>query len=129
MVPGQKDDLILRSNVINFIMHQMKSSDDYWRMTDQSCDMSLSSDTFQFLDMMAGLTRWQGVDTPNKTGTVKLTQAVTLLARQEHLVWGRLPKNTPMSPGSTVVVEPTSSKSMPQNILAFWVVKPMWGDR
>jgi len=28
-----------------------------------------------------------------------------------------------------VVVEPTSSKSMPQNILVSRVVTPMWGDR
>lgn len=34
-------------------------------------------------------------------GTVKLQQSVTLLARQEHLVWGKLPKNISMSPGST----------------------------
>lgn len=129
VVPGQKDDLILGSNVIKYLMHEMKSSDDYWRVTAQSCDLSLSPDTSQFLDMMAGLTRWQGVDTPNKIGTVKLTQAVTLLARHEYLVWGRLPKNSPMSPGSTVVVEPTSSKSMPRNILVGRVVTPMWGDR
>ncbi|KAI7804127.1 hypothetical protein IRJ41_024660 [Triplophysa rosa] len=129
VVPGQKDDLILGSNDIKYIMHQMKSSDDYWRVTGQSCGMSLSPDTSQFLDMMAGLTRWKGVDTPNKIGTVKLTQAVTLLARHEHLVWGRLPQNTPMSPGSAVVVEPTSSKSMPRNILVGRVVTPMWGDR
>jgi len=129
VVPGQKGDLILGSNVIKFIMHQMKSSDDYWRVTSQSCGMPCSPDTSQFLDMMAGLTRWQGVDTPNKIGTVKLTQAVTLLARHEHLVWGRLPTNTPMSPGSTVIVEPTSSRSVPRNILVGRLVTPMWGDR
>lgn len=72
VVPGQKDDFILGSNVIKYIMHQMKSSDNYWRVTAQSCDMSLSPDTSLFFDMMAGLTRWQGVDTPNKIGTVKL---------------------------------------------------------
>ncbi|KAI7804921.1 hypothetical protein IRJ41_023574 [Triplophysa rosa] len=138
VVPGQKDDLILGSNVIKYIMHQMKSSDDYWRVTGQSCGMSLSPDTSQFLDMMAGLTRWKGVDTPNKIGTVKLTQAVTVTDWQknpsagrqhEHLVWVTLPQNTPMSPGSAVVVEPTSSKSMPRNILVGRVVTPMWGDR
>lgn len=78
VVPGQKDDLILGSNVIKYIMHQMKSSDDYWRVTGQSCSMSLSPDTSQFLDMMAWLTRWQGVDTPDKIGTVKLTSCNSL---------------------------------------------------
>ncbi len=128
VVPGQKDDLILGSNVIKYLMHEMKSSDDYWRVTAQSCDPSLFPDVSQFLDMMAGLTRWQGTKTPSKIGTVKLTQAVTLLAKHEYLVWGRLPKNTPMSPGSTVIVEPTSSKSMPPNILVGRVITPMWGD-
>ncbi len=78
VVPGQKDDLILGSNVIKYLMHEMKSSD-YWRVTAQSCDPSLFPDVSQFLDMMAGLTRWQGTKTPSKIGTVKLTQAVTLL--------------------------------------------------
>ena len=35
---------------------------------------------------------------------------------QEHLVWGR--PGAPMSPGSTVLVEPTSSKSIKYNIPA-----------
>lgn len=26
VVPGQKDDLILRSNIIKYLMHEMKSS-------------------------------------------------------------------------------------------------------
>lgn len=128
VVPGQKDDLILGSNVIKYIMHEMKGSDDYWRVATQSCDSSLAPDASQFLDMMAGLTRWQGTETPSKIGTVKLTQAVTLMAKQEYLVWGRLPKNTPMSPGSTVVVEPTSSKSIQQNILIARIITPLWGD-
>ncbi|KAL1268812.1 hypothetical protein QQF64_034175 [Cirrhinus molitorella] len=128
VIPGQKDDLILGSNVKKYLMHEMKGSNDYWRLTAQNCDMSESPDTSQFLDMMAGVTRWQGAEIPSKIRTVKLTQAVTLLARHEHLLWGRLPKNTLMSPGSTVIVEPTSSKSMPQNILVGQVITPMWGD-
>ncbi|RXN22067.1 interleukin-1 receptor accessory -like 1-A isoform X3 [Labeo rohita] len=126
--PRQKDDLILGSNVIKYLMHEMKSSDDYWRVTAQNCDVSEDPDTFQFLNMMAGVTRWQGAKVPSKIGTVKLTQAVTLLAGHEHLVWGRLPKNTLLTPGSTVIVEPTSSKSMPRNILVGRVITPMWGD-
>ncbi|KAL1248886.1 hypothetical protein QQF64_022204 [Cirrhinus molitorella] len=41
---------------------------------------------------------------------------------------GQTTKNTLISPGSTVIVEPTSSKSMPQNILVGRVITPMWGD-
>uniref|UniRef100_A0A3B3SNI1 Gypsy retrotransposon integrase-like protein 1 n=1 Tax=Paramormyrops kingsleyae TaxID=1676925 RepID=A0A3B3SNI1_9TELE len=106
----------------------MKSSKDYWRVTAQNCDVSEGSDTSLFLDMMAGVTRWQGAEIPSKVGTVKLTQAVTLLAGHEHLVWGRLPKNILLSPGSTVIVEPTSSKSMPRNILVGRVITSMWSD-
>lgn len=79
--PGQKIDLILGSNVINYLMHEMKSSDAYLRVTAQSCDPSLFPDASQFPDMMAGLTRWHSTETPSKIGTVKLTQAVTLLAK------------------------------------------------
>ncbi|KAI4885608.1 hypothetical protein NFI96_023817 [Prochilodus magdalenae] len=103
VVPGQKDDLILGSNVIKFIMQHLKSSEDYWR--------------------------WREKDAPSKIGTVKLTQAVTLLAQQEHLVFGKLPSNVPVSPGSTVIVEPTSSKTMPRNIMVGRIITSMWSDR
>ena len=32
VVPGQRDDLIIGTNVIKFLMHRMKISDDYWRI-------------------------------------------------------------------------------------------------
>lgn len=69
------------------------------------------------------------VPVPDKIGTVKLIQAVTLLPKHEHLVWGRLPATVPMSPGSTVVVEPTSSRAMPRSVLVGRLVTPLWGDR
>ncbi|KAJ8341924.1 hypothetical protein SKAU_G00342150 [Synaphobranchus kaupii] len=128
VVPGQHDDLILGTNVLKHIMHQMKNSDEYWRLISNGSPQS-SPECAQFLDVMASVSRWRGEETPSKVGTVKLTQAVTVLARQEHLVWGRLPSNVPMSLGSTVVVEPTSSKSMPGNIMVGRVVTPLWGDR
>ncbi|KAJ8373700.1 hypothetical protein SKAU_G00042800 [Synaphobranchus kaupii] len=99
VVPGQHDDLILGTNVIKHIMHQVKSSDEYWRLICQGSPQS-SPESEHFLEMMTSLTRWRGEEMPNKIGTVKLTQAVTLLAKQEHLVRGRLPNNVPMSPGS-----------------------------
>lgn len=30
VVPGQQDDLIIGTNVIKFLMHQLENSDDYW---------------------------------------------------------------------------------------------------
>lgn len=69
----------------------------------------LSPDGEHFLDVMSNLTRWRHDEIPSKIGTVKLHHAVTLAARQEHLVWGRLPSNTPLSLGSTILIEPTSS--------------------
>lgn len=34
-----------------------------------------------------------------------------------------------MSPGSTVIIELTNSKAMPQDILVGRLVTPLWGDR
>lgn len=34
-----------------------------------------------------------------------------------------------MSPGNIVTVEPTSSKSMPRNIMVSCVITSLWGDR
>lgn len=127
VVPGQKDDLIIGTNVIKFLMHSMKSSDDYWRILSNNATGS-SPFCEQFLDVMANTCRWRGGNPPDKVGTVKLQQSVTLAAKQEHLVWGRLPSNSAMSPGSTVIVEATSSRTMPRNIMIGRVVTPLWGD-
>ncbi|RXN32180.1 Retrovirus-related Pol polyprotein from transposon 412 [Labeo rohita] len=106
----------------------MKISDDYWRILSDGVSEP-SSSCEQFLDVMANTCRWRGGDLPDKVGTVKLQQSITLMAKQEHLVWGRLPSDTAMSPGSTVIVEATSSRTMPRDILIGRVVTPLWGDR
>lgn len=128
VVPGQRDDLVIGTNLIKFLMHRMKISDDYWRIV-SNCVSEPSSSCEQFLDVMANTCRWRGGDSPDKVGTVKLQQSVTLMAKKEHLVWGRLPSNTAMSPGSTIIVEATSSRSMPRDIIIGRVVTPLWGDR
>lgn len=69
-----------------------------------------------------------GADVLDKVGTVKLTQAVTLHPKQEYPLWGRLPSNVPMSPGSTVVVERTSSTCIPRGMMVGSVVTPLWRD-
>lgn len=126
VVSGQRDDLIIGSNVIRFLMCQLKVTSDYLHSV--SCG-SLSPECEQFLSLMANSSQWQGDELPDKVGTVKLQQSVTLLARQEHLVWGKLQKIPSLSLGSTVIVEPTKSKSMPRNIMVGRVVMPLWGDR
>ena len=128
IVPGQHDDLILGTNLIKHLMHQMKGTDEYWRLISE-CTSQPSPAGEYFLNIMTNLTCWQSEEMPRKIGKVKLNQAVTLLAKQEHLVWGRLPNSMPMSPGSTIVVEPSSSKTMPQNTMVGQVITPMWADR
>lgn len=104
----------------------MKNDDTYWKLI--LCNGQESAECEQFLEMMAGLTRWRGEDVPDKVGTVKLTQAVTLQPQKEYLLWGRLPSHVPVSPGSTVMVEPTSSKCAPRGIMVGRVITHLWGD-
>lgn len=128
IVPGQLDDLIVGSNVIKHLLHELKSDDSYWDLASRR-EYQSDPGIEHFLSMFTNVDRWKGGAIPDKIGTVKLTQAVTLLPRHEHLVWGRLPANVPMSPGSTVVIEPTNSKAMPRDILVGRLVTPLWGDR
>ena len=128
VVPGQRDELIIGSNVLKHLMRVMKGSDDYWKLVSAGCKHSLL-DYEHFLDIMSCTTRWRGDKVPDKIGTVKLPRAVTLLPQHEHLVWGKLPSNVPVSPGSTIIVEPCTSKSSPRDILVGRVITPMWGDR
>ncbi|KAJ8367056.1 hypothetical protein AAFF_G00333510 [Aldrovandia affinis] len=82
-----------------------------------------------FLQLLSCISRWLGPELPDVVGTVQLKQAVILLPQREYVVWGKLPSRSPISPGSTVMVEPTSAHSTPRNILVGRVVTPMWGDR
>ncbi len=128
VVSGQRDELIIGSNVLKHLMRVMKGNDSYWKLIFAGSKHS-PLDYEHFLDMMSCTTRWRGDKVPNKIGTVKLPHAVTLLPQHEHLVWGRLPCNVPVSPGSTVIVEPCTSKTRPRDVLVGRVITPMWGDR
>lgn len=86
VVPGQKDEFIIGSNVIKCILQKMKSSEDYWKLA--SCD-NRDPECEQFLELLTCISRWCGPKQPDKLGTVKLCQAVTLLPRREYLVWGK----------------------------------------
>ena len=62
VVAGQKDDTIVGTNMLKYVLHQLKNENNYWKL--------ISSNTQQFLEMMASLTRWRGEGVPEKEGTV-----------------------------------------------------------
>lgn len=132
IVPSQHDDLILGTNLIKHLMHQMKGTDEYWRLISE-CTSQPSPAGEYFLNIMTNLTCWQSEEMPRKIGTVKLNQAVTLLAKllakQQHLVWGGFPTMCHCLQGALLWIEPTSSKTMPQNIMVGRVITAMWGNR
>lgn len=78
VVPGQRDDLTIGTNVIRFLMHQLKMTSDYWRLISSG---NLLPECEQFLDLMANLYRWRGEELPDRIRTVKLQQSVTLLVK------------------------------------------------
>lgn len=81
------------------------------------------------MDLIANTSFWEGEKLPDKIGTVKFRQSVTLPVREEHLLREKLPNKTSMSQGSMPTVEPTSSKSMHINIIVGSVITPLWDDR
>lgn len=126
IVKGQSDDLILGSNVIKHLIRTLKSSEDFWEkmsLTDQA-----PGEEEILLQLLAAVETWRGDECPDKVGTVKLKHAVTLEPMQEHLVWGRLPSHACLSAGSTVVVEPSESRTVPRTVIVGRVVTPLWGD-
>lgn len=127
VVPGQVDDFIIGTNVIKYLTHRFKESDVYWKMISERTGPGVEGRD-DFLAMLAGVYQWRGEEVPDVLGTVKLTQAVTLLPGHEHLVRGKLPEKSRGPPGCTVVVEPTKSRSAPRNVLIGRVVTPLWGD-
>ncbi|XP_024119188.1 uncharacterized protein LOC112140459, partial [Oryzias melastigma] len=128
VVQGQHDDLILGANVIKHILQKSKKCDSYWQ-TVSSSGSSTDPESLQFISMLSGLNPWQGESVPDKIGTVRCNSATCIEPGREYLVWGRLPKNTPVSLGATVLTQPTSSRSAPRNILVAKVVTSLWGDR
>ncbi|XP_061887948.1 uncharacterized protein LOC133638923 isoform X1 [Entelurus aequoreus] len=128
VVPGQQDELILGTNVLKYILHQSKRCDSFWRTVSGPCSHT-DPEVECFLSMLAGLNPWRGEDAPDRIGTVRCNSAVCLKPGREYLIWGKLPRNTAVSPGSAVITEPTSSRSAPRGVLVARIVSPMWGDR
>jgi len=114
VVPGQRDELLVGSNVIRPIIQKLKSTDKYWELISSS---NHDPDWEQFLQLLSCISRWSGSEPPGLVGTLRLRQAVTLFPQHEYVVWGKPPSRAPILPGSTVVVEPTSAHSTPKNIL------------
>ncbi|KAL6456481.1 hypothetical protein MHYP_G00350250 [Metynnis hypsauchen] len=126
IVDGQVDQLILGTNVLKPLIRQFKNNDGYWKVMSKP-DTPCQSTNSQFLRLLSNLERWRGETIPDKIGTVKLKSAVTLKPLGEHLVWARLPPGSKLSVGSTVVVEPSTSR-VPRNTLVGRVISPLWGD-
>lgn len=83
----------------------------------------------RFLSMLSGHDRWEGGNIPTVIGTARLTQAVTLLPRQEHLVWGRLPMSSTVSVGSTVMIKSFRAQTHKKGVLVGRVIATLPGDR
>ena len=120
--------MMVGSYAIKLLIHLMKMSEDYWRLLAAPVDMA-DGDCSQFLSLLSNSEKWRGGPMPDKIGTVKLRQSITLEPLREYHVWGKLPASAPLSVGSTVIVEPTQSRSRPRNVLVGRVVTPLWGDR
>ncbi|KAK0153851.1 Retrovirus-related Pol polyprotein from transposon gypsy [Merluccius polli] len=127
IVDGQSDDLILGSNVIKHLTRVLKTSDDFWDKV--SLPDKSAVDDENLLQLLASVEKWRGSEMPDKVGTVKLKHAVTLEPMKEHLVWGRLPSHECLSAGSTVIVEPSESRTVPRTVMVGRIVTPIWGDR
>ncbi|KAK3553758.1 hypothetical protein QTP70_009186 [Hemibagrus guttatus] len=82
----------------------------------------------KFLNMLSSINRCKGDKVPDIVGTAKLTQAITLLPRQEHLVWGKLLLNIPASMGSTILIEPARARTHKKSIMVRRVIASMSGD-
>ncbi len=127
IVPGQTDEMILGSNAIKSLLTLLKNTDDYWKLISLPSGNG-QNECLEFISLLSNTQRWRGDHVPEKVGTVKLKHCVTLQSQSEHLVWGKLPVNTTMSVGSTVLVEPTQSKCIPKQIMVGRVITPLWGD-
>ena len=127
IVDGQVDELVVGTNMLKPVIKKFKSNEAYWRVLGKP-DSVKQQEASDFIGFLANLERWRGNEIPDMVGTVRLKKAVTLEPMSEHVVWGRLPLGTKLSVGSTVVVEPSSSRCVPRNILVGRVVTPLWGD-
>ncbi len=126
IVDGQNADLILGSNVIKHLIHDMKVSSDFWGKVFDS--RGNDPDTSALMQLLSNVESWKGTDPPTKVGSVKLKHAVTLEPMKEHIVWGKLFSDKTLSAGSTVIVEPSTARTAPRNVLVGRIVVSLWCD-
>ncbi|XP_055717354.1 uncharacterized protein LOC129810649 [Salvelinus fontinalis] len=124
VVDGQRDELILGSNVIKHLIRELKTTGDFW----EKMSSSEHNGDDKLFRLLANVERWKGTEVPERVGTVRLKRTVTLEPMQEHLVWGRLCTPQNVSAGSAVVIEPTRTRSRPKNILVGRTVATLWSD-
>lgn len=128
VVPGQRDQLIVGTNVLKYVTRLLKQSQSYWRVMNQPNSTGIP-EIQQFLSMLSGHNRWEGGDIPTVVGTAKLTQAITLLPQREHLVWGKLPTSSIISVGSTVMIGPSKAQTHKKGVLVGRAIATLPGDR
>ena len=125
VVPGQTDEMILGSNLIKWLISQMKETVGEFT----SPVGSTQGDNLPHLmSLLSDMDKCEAGATPNRIGTAKLKRCVTLQPMSEHLVWAKLPASDVSAVGKTVVIEPTQSKTRPAQILVGRVVTSLSGD-
>uniref|UniRef100_A0A8C6TE86 ribonuclease H n=1 Tax=Neogobius melanostomus TaxID=47308 RepID=A0A8C6TE86_9GOBI len=122
VVPGQSDSMILGSNVLKWLMRRIEDGE-----IDSSKMGAFGKELPQLLSLLSHTVH--RTDTSSLDfGTAKLKRSVTLQPLTEHLVWAKLPSVDASAVGSSVIVEPTRSKTRPAQILVGRVVTTLYGD-
>ncbi len=115
VVEGQGDDLILGSNLLKHLIHQLRSSSELLiSVSERECD---NTEQNKLLDLLANVEKWRNGTVPDLVGTVKIKKAVSLEPMTENLVWGRLQSAHDISAGSAIILEPSRVKSRPRSVL------------
>lgn len=126
VVDGQVDDLIMGSNVIKHLIKELKKHGGL--MEKMRSNVDTNSEDSNLIQLLANVERWNGTVVPEKVGTVKLKNSVTLEPLQEHLVWAKLSNLNNLSAGSAIIAELCSARSRPRNILIGRTVARLWAD-
>lgn len=126
VVENQWDDLIAGSNLLRYLIRQLKMSSNL--CDDMSASEHSEAEKHQLLSLIANVETWAGSDVPDKVGTVRIKRAVTLEPQSEHLVWGRLQSVGNLSVGSAVIVEPTTARSRHRSVLVGKTVALLHSD-
>ena len=115
VVDGQSDYIILGSNILRCLVHQLKSKQRE-QAEGSSTPTDGSSPERKLFSLLAGVEK-RTEDLPDKVGTVKTKRAIALEPLTEHLVWGKLQQSSDMPAGSTVIMEPTGAGSGARSVM------------